>query len=161
MNPAHNTKEHEWLQQLVGEWTYRLDAPEMPADTAGTCSGEESVRSIGGVWVILEGHGSMPDGTPALTIMTLGYDPQRQRFTGTFIGSMMTHLWVYEGSLDASGKALTLDTEGPNCMSADGRFCKYQDTLEILDADTRVLRSRMLREDGQWEEIMRATYRRK
>ena len=34
-------------------------------------------------------------------IMTLGYDPQKKRFVGTLIGSMMTHLWVYDGALDA------------------------------------------------------------
>lgn len=26
---------------------------------------------------------------------------------------MMTHLWIYEGSLDQAGRVLTLDTEGP------------------------------------------------
>ena len=42
----------------------------------------------------------MPDGGPATMIMTLGYDPAKKRFVGTFIGSMMTNLWVYEGELE-------------------------------------------------------------
>jgi len=41
-------------------------------------------------------------------MMTLGYDPQKKRYLGTWIGSMMSHLWVYEVELDASGSVLTL-----------------------------------------------------
>jgi len=32
----------------------------------------------------------MPDGGTGKTVMTLGYDPQNNRYVGTFIGSMMT-----------------------------------------------------------------------
>lgn len=46
------------------------------------------------------------------TIMTIGYDPHRQRFVGTFVASMMTHLWMYEGALDDGERVLTLETEG-------------------------------------------------
>ena len=55
----------------------------------------------------------MPGCGPSTTIMTLGYDPQKERFVGTFVASMMTHMWHYNGSLDAAEKVLTLDTEGP------------------------------------------------
>lgn len=51
-----------------------------------------------------EGLGEMPGGGIATTMMTLGYDPARKWFVGTFIGSMMTHMWVYAGTV------LTLDT---------------------------------------------------
>ena len=52
--------------------------------------------------------------------MTLGYDPVQKRFVGTFIGSMMTHMWIYNGTLDAAGKVLTLDTEGPGLLRRPG-----------------------------------------
>ena len=61
----------------------------------------------------------MPGGGPATTLMTLGYDPEKKRFVGTWIGSMMTHLWIYDGALDAAGKVLTLDAEGPS-FAGDG-----------------------------------------
>jgi hypothetical protein len=70
--------------------------------------GAESMRSIGGLRTLGEGSGEMPDGGRMTSIMTLGYDPQKQRFVGTFIASIMTHMWKCEGTLDASGKALTL-----------------------------------------------------
>ena len=73
---------------------------------------------------------------------------------------MMAHLWVYDGSLDATGKVLTLDSEGPS-MAGDGTLAKYQDVVEIVSHDHRVLRSRVLGEDGGWREFMTAHYRRK
>ena len=89
-------------------------------------------------------------------MMSLGFDPQKGRFVGTFIGSMMTHLWIYDGALDASGKALILDAEGPNCTgAADGKLAKYQDIIEWQSDDHRVLRSRMLGEDGTWRSSRR------
>jgi hypothetical protein len=103
----------------------------------------------------------MPGGGTAKTIMTLGYDPQKQRFVGTFIGSMMTYLWVYEGSLDAAGKVLTLDAEGPSFAPGAQGMAKYKDAIEFLTDDHRTLTSRMLGPDGQWQEFMTAHYRRR
>jgi hypothetical protein len=101
----------------------------------------------------------MPDGGPATTIMTLGYDPQTKRFVGTFIGSMMAHLWVYEGTMDASGTVLTLEAEGPD-MADPGRHTKYRDIVEFRNNDHRLLSSQILGEDGQWHGFMTAHYRR-
>ena len=42
------------------------------------------------------------------TLMTLGYDPRKKRFVGTFVGSMMTNLWIYDGELDKDERVLTL-----------------------------------------------------
>ena len=81
------------------------------------------------------------------TMMTLGYDPQKARYVGTFVASMMTHLWVYDGALDAAERVLTLDTEGPD-MAAEGK-----------SDDHRVLISHMLRDDGKWHGFMTANYR--
>jgi uncharacterized protein DUF1579 len=153
-------KEHEWLQQLVGEWTSEAEAPMEPGKPPQTFTGTETVRSLGGLWIVAEGQGEMPGGGAMTTVMTLGYDPQRKRYLGTFIGSMMTHLWVYDGALDAGARVLTLDTEGPS-MAGDGRIAKYQDAIELKSRDHRVLTSRMLGEDGTWHPVMTAHYRRR
>src|SRR5688572_27193306 len=109
---AEPQKEHEWLQKLVGDWTWENEATMGPDQPPMKGAGTESVRALGGLWMMCEGQFNMPDCGPMTTIMTLGFDPQKKRFVGTFIGSVMTHLWVYEGTLDATGKVLTLDTEG-------------------------------------------------
>ena len=157
---AEPQKEHQWLQKLVGEWTSEADATMEPGKPPEKFQGAESVRSLGGLWILAEGRGEMPGGGAMTTLMTLGYDPQQQRYVGTFIGSMMTHLWVYEGTLDAAGKVLTLETEGPH-MASEGKMAKYRDVIEFKGEDHRVLTSHLLGEDGKWQPFMTAHYRRR
>jgi hypothetical protein len=153
-------KEHGWLQKLVGEWTAEMECVMGPDQPPMKSKGAETTRSIGELWTLGEGTGEMPDGGKATSVMTLGYDPEKQRFVGTFIASMMTHMWRYEGTLDASGTTLTLDTDGP-AMIGDGKMMKYQDIITVVSDDHRTLTSRIQGEDGQWTQFMTAHYRRK
>lgn len=154
-------REHEWLAKLVGDWTTEMRMSMGPDQPPQIHRGIETVRTLGGLWAICEGEGeSTGDCAPGRTVMTLGYDPKKGRFVGTFIASMMTYLWLYDGELDPSGKKLVLDAEGP-AFSGDGTITKYQDAIEFLDDDFRVLTSRVLGDDGRWTEFMRAEYRRK
>jgi hypothetical protein len=151
--------EHRWLEQFVGEWTYEHECAPGPDQPHSKLTGVETVRTLGGVWILCEGQGEMPDGCGAgLTVMTLGYDPARKRFVGSFIGSMMTFQWLYDGTLN--GNVLTLDSEGPS-FAGDGTMAKYQDIIEILSPDHRILRSQTLGGDGKWQPFMTAHYRRK
>lgn len=154
-------KEHEWLQQLVGAWTSKAEMKMGPDQPPQTFTGTETVRSLGGLWTLGEGRGEVPGGGTSITLMTLGFDANRKRFVGTFIGSMMDYLWVYDGELDAAGKVLTLNAEGPD-MSPEGKgkMTKYKDVIEIESEDHRLLRSIALGPDGKWTEFMTASYRR-
>ena len=152
--------EHGWLQKLVGEWTGEFECSMGPDQPPMTHTGREVVRSLGGVWVVCEGEGEMPGGGLMQSIMTIGYDPLKQKFLGTFIASCMTHLWIYEnGSLDTTGTILTLNAEGPS-FSGDGTMVKYQDITEFKSDDHRTLSSQTLGPDGQWTRFMTAHYRR-
>jgi Protein of unknown function (DUF1579) len=71
----------------------------------------------------------------------------------------MPQIWHYEGGLDAAGKVLTLDTEGMNFNQT--ALAKYQDIIEFVSADHRIMTSQILGEDGQWTQFMTAHYRRK
>jgi hypothetical protein len=156
---AEPQREHEWLQKLVGEWTYAGEATMEPGKPPEKWNGTESVRSLGGLWILAEGRGDMPGCDSATTTMTLDYNPQRQRYVGTFIGSMMTHLWVYDGSLDAAEKVLTLNTEGPNMApGGEGKMAKFKDVIEFKSDDRRVLTSHMLGDDGNWHQFTSAHY---
>ena len=122
--------------------------------------GKESVRALGELWTIGEMLGEMPgDGGNSRSIMTLGFDPQTKQFVGTFIASVMTHLWPYRGTLDADERILTLDSEGPS-FAGDGSMAKYQDLLEFIDNDNRILSSQVLGPDGKWAPFMKSHYRR-
>lgn len=153
-------QEHEWLQKLVGEWTCEGEAMMGGPDQPPTkWKATESVRALGGLWVVAEGKFDGPDGTPGISLMTLGYDPQQNRYVGTFVGSMMAWMWVYSGSLNEGKTVLTLDTEGPS-MAGNGGLAKYQDIIELKSENERTLTSRVLGEDGQWMQIVHVRYTR-
>ncbi|HEX8452857.1 MAG TPA: DUF1579 domain-containing protein [Longimicrobium sp.] len=147
------TKEHQWLEQMVGEWTCEMEAEMSPGGPTDTHKSRETVRSLGGAWVVCEGE--MGSGR---TLMALGYDPAKGRFVGSFIGSMMTNQWIYEGELDESGNALVLSTRGPSVE--DGSITDYRDTIEIRAPDHRVLTSSYRLASGEWTLFMTAHYRR-
>ncbi len=156
---ARPQKEHEWLQKLVGEWTYEGEMTMVPGKSPEKFEGTESIRSLGELWILAEGQGEMPDGSPVTTMLTLGYDPQREQFVGTFVASTETHVWLYDGNLDASQNVLTLNTEGPN-MAAEGKVTRFKDVMEIKSDDHRVLTSNMLGDDEKWHKVMTLHYRR-
>ena len=49
---AELTKEHQWLQKLVGEWEYEFSEPARPGEQAALGKGTETVRSLMGTWVV-------------------------------------------------------------------------------------------------------------
>jgi hypothetical protein len=147
--------EHKFLLQFVGEWTYSNTYLMGPDQPPMTMTGKETVRSIGELWTV--GEGTIGDGT---SVMTLGFDPKKNLFVGTFIASMMTHIWHYTGTLDSTGKILALDAKGPS-MTDPNTDAEYVDTIEAVDANTRTLKSKIKKPDGQWVEFMSATYTRK
>lgn len=163
MHGSEPQKEHQWLQRLVGQWTFESECSMGPDQPPMKSSGRETVRSLGGLWTIGESSNEMPGemsgGGLCDSVMTLGFDPQTKRFVGTFIASMMTHLWPYNGTLDAAGRALTLDSEGPS-FAGDGTMAKYQDIIEFHSDDHRTLSSQFLGSDGEWVPFMKAHYRR-
>lgn len=158
--PVQPQKEHQWLQKLIGEWTYETEAmmglDQPPVKSTGT----EIVRSLGELWILAEGQGEMPGCGTATTLMTLGYDPQKRSYVGTWVGSMMTYLWVYDGELDAGETVLTLNSNGP-VMTGEEKLGKYKDAIEFKSDNHRILTSHMLRDDGQWQHFMTAHYWRK
>lgn len=151
--------EHRWLRKLIGDWTYETEAPGPPGQPPATLTGIERVRAIGEIWVQGESNAAMPDGSPATSVITLGFDPAKGRFVGTWLGSMMTNLWVYDGELDASGRVLTLSSEGPS-MAGDGTMSAYRDVIEFRSDDERVLTGHVRGADGEWQPFVSMTYRR-
>jgi hypothetical protein len=151
--------EHDWLRQFVGEWAVEMEMDMGPESPTEKSTGTERVRTLGDVWIVGEAEGPMPGGGTAKMILTLGYDPAKERFVGTFIGSMMTNMWVYEGTLDAAKTTLTLEAEGPS-MAGDGTLSLYRDVIELKNKDHRVMTSHAPGPDGEWVCFMTTNYRR-
>ncbi|MCC6677102.1 MAG: DUF1579 domain-containing protein [Phycisphaerales bacterium] len=150
--------QHKWLSQWIGDWTYEHECSAGPGQPAMKLAGRETIRAVGDLWIVGESRGEMLSGAPAIMIITLGYNPAKKRFVGTWIGSMMTHLWIYDGSLDETGRILTLNSEGPS-FSAENKLAQYKDVFEIKSPDHRILTSHSLGEDGKWTQFMTGHYR--
>jgi hypothetical protein len=157
--PPSPRKEHEWLKQLEGEWVTESEAVMGPGQAPLKCKWSEVVRSLGGFWTIGEMKSDIK-GTLVTGIMTLGYNPQTKKYIGSWVCSMDGHLWKYEGTVDATGKVLTLNTEGPSMANPD-KTVKMKDVIEIKDKDHKVLTSYMQGDDGKWVPFMTMNARRK
>ena len=75
-------KEHRWLHQLVGDWTYVNECSMGPDQPPMKTEGTESVCLLGELWTIGESVSKGPDGGEFRSIMTLGFDPVSNRFCG-------------------------------------------------------------------------------
>jgi hypothetical protein len=151
--------EHEWLSKFVGNWTAETECVMGPDQPPSRSTSQIAVRSLSGMWIVAEFTGDMPDMGPWTSLMTLGYDPIRGQYVGTFIGSMMNHLWLYAGNRQDGGNRLVLDTEGPKFDGSVG-LAKYQDIVEWHNDDLWTLSSRVQQADGTWHDFMHAEHKR-
>lgn len=157
MQPPAPLAEHTWLSRMVGDWTFTTECVMGPDQPPMTGAGTDTTISLGGLWTVSEWVQPGMDGTPMTSRMTLGFDPARGKFVGSFVASCMTHHWVYEGVLERN--VLTLDAEGPSFTDPKATAL-YQDIWELTDDGRRLLRSRVRNADGSWTEFMKAEYRR-
>lgn len=127
------SQEHVWLQKFKGEWTTESKAKMAPDQPPMQCSGTLSSRQLGEFWVLNEMKGEMY-GAPMNGVQTIGYDDAKKKYVGTWVDSMTAFMWQYEGSVDPSGRVLTLEADGPNFMG-NGKLTKYQDIYEFKSAD--------------------------
>ena len=152
-------QEHQWLQKLVGEWRVETEMMMGPDQPRHRSESTESVKSVGGLWVVGEGTATMPDGTPMIDYLVLGYDVSYKEYRGCWFASMSSHLWKYAGELSADGRVMTLNCVGPS-FTKDGETANYRYVIEIIDADHRTLTSHGEDDNGEWQEYMTASYTR-
>jgi hypothetical protein len=153
------TKEHELLNQFTGDWKVVAECAPEPGKDPVKCEGVESAKMLGGFFLVSQGESDMM-GMPVKSVLTIGYDPEKKTYVGTFCCSMDSTLWNYVGKLDDTGKKLVLETEGPIPFTP-GKRAKFRETLEMKDKDHKEFTSQMQGDDGKWTEIVKMTYTRK
>lgn len=148
-------EQHRFLERLVGIWDALPDE-----GSAETPQWTETGRSMDGLWFVVEGKADMgPDGQTR-TLMTLGYDPAQQHYVGTWVGTMMTKLWVYKGWVEDDGRTLTLEAEGP-AFDDPGKTALYHDAITFLDDDHRRFTGSVRQPDGTFKQFMAVDFRRR
>jgi hypothetical protein len=152
-------KEHDWLQQLAGEWESESQMYMEPGKPPVKATGKETARMIGGFWLMAENQSTIMD-MPFTGVLTLGYDAEMKKYVGTWIDSVTGYLWKYKGAVDDAGKTLTLETKGP-CPRAPGKLSNFKEVIELKGKDHKVFTSSMQQDDGEWIKIVTVDYRRK
>lgn len=152
-------KAHEWLQQMVGEWEAEMEATMVPGQPPMKCKGTVTTRSLGGFWIVSEVRTAFV-GEPMTGIQAIGYDAKTKKYVGTWVDSASSILWKYEGTVDESGKILTLEADGPNFM-AEGKTARFRDVYEIVSKDEIKSSSALKGDDGKWVTFMNGTSKRK
>lgn len=152
-------KEHQWLAQLAGDWEAEMECQMGPGQPPMKAKATQSSKMLGDRWLVATSQGDMM-GEPMTSVLTIGYDPTKKTYVGTFYSSCGNEMWTYTGTASADGKKLVLDTEGPN-MSTPGKTSKYKETITLVDADHYLFTSEIEGEDGKFVEFMKANYTRK
>ncbi|MEM6570630.1 MAG: DUF1579 domain-containing protein [Planctomycetota bacterium] len=150
--------EHRWLQQLVGDWELTIEASMAPGAPTTTWHSTESTRALGEFWIVTEGNADF-GGQAFQSLQTVGYDPKQDAFVGSWIDTIQAMMWTYEGSLDESGRVLTLAADGPG-MTDPSKTSKYEDRIELVGPDHKRLTSAVQGDDGEWITFMTAEAKR-
>ncbi len=153
------TPEHVWLEKFVGDWSTDSKGTMGPDQPPMECKGSLNSRKLGGFWVLNEMKGDMA-GAPMTGVQTIGYDENKKKYVGTWVDSMTNFMWKYEGTVDKTGKILTLEADGPNFIEP-GKTTKFQDIYEFKSNDEMLITSKMLGSDGKWATFMSGVAKKK
>ncbi len=141
------TAEHQWLQQFVGKWESDIEIYMDPDSPPMRAQVTETYRSLGGFWVVGDIVSRTPE-MPFSGLYTIGYDPEKEVYVGTWIESMTSNLTTYEGTVDSDGTILVMETEAP-CPMRQGRVMPFRETTEFINENHRVSTTEIF-EDGEW-----------
>jgi hypothetical protein len=97
---------HEWLGQFIGEWksTITIHMGDAPMVSQGTTTWE---WLIPGRFIIDRMESEMM-GMPMTGVGITGFDNLKRQYTGVWMDSMSTGIMPLQGSLDPTGKVLTM-----------------------------------------------------
>jgi hypothetical protein len=140
--PPESNKEQlagfDWLKKFEGNW-------------ATAYNGTMSSRIVGKRWIVNEI--SFQKGLSS--VQTIGYDAKKKQFIGTWIDSTSSHLWQYAGSLDSSGKKLTLEAEGPD-LTDPTKSRRYRDIYEFRSESEIAAVSQLFNDQGKCRHSIKA-----
>lgn len=157
MKMPEPVQQHQWLERFVGEWESEGECYVDPAKPA-KINGSEKAHRLGKFWVMAKGKAKMGE-MEMENVFTLGFDPRKGKFVGTWVDSMNDTLWTYEGSLSEDGNTLTLNSEGYCPMHK--KVMSFKEVIEFKSEDEKVFTSMMKGDDGEWTKMVSVTSKRK
>jgi hypothetical protein len=149
---------HKMLASLEGSWTTKtrgwMEPDKPPTDSTGTC---EQKMLLGGRYLQQEYTGDMM-GEPFTGINIIGYDNHTKKYVSTWIDSMSTGIYCFEGTVSSDGKTITQENSyddpvrGPMIWRSISRF---------VDDNTLEYEMYMIPKSGKEEKMIETTVSRK
>ena len=153
------TIEHIRLARAVGTWDATMKTYVRGPDAEPLVSqGTEVAKLIpGGLWLQTEYHGKLGQ-MPFHAVSLIGYNPEKEKYVGTWVDSMSPALLVMEGDFDTKTKSLTMNAKGTE--QATGKPYEAKMTSIFTEKETRLYMMFVKNErtKGQFVKFVEITY---
>lgn len=151
---------HKALSTMIGSWETNAStwmAPDQPPMVSKGSSVNSSV--LDGRFVKQEFSGDMM-GMPMLGIGYTGYDNTKKEYVGVWIDNTSTAMYTLQGTLDKSGKVLTMLGTMDDPMTGE-RNKKVKYVTTFVDADNHAFEMHDLSIKGKNQKVVEIKYTRK
>lgn len=149
---------HKLLAKMVGSWdTWTkswMEPGKPPEESAGFC---EQKMIIGGRFLQQECTGEMMGGT-FNGIGFTGYDNHTEKFVSTWMDSMGTGIYFFEGPASADGKSFTQKSHYDDPVKGP---MVWRSVCKLVDNNTIIFEMYGTVQGGREEKMMEMTYTRK
>jgi Protein of unknown function (DUF1579) len=154
------TAPHKMLAKLVGSWTTKTRAwcemgpDNPPMESTGTC---EQKMLFGGRYLQQEYTGEMM-GKPFTGTNLIGYDNHTKKYVSTWIDSMSTGIYYFEGTASADGKTITQESSYDDPIKGP---TVWRSVTKIVDDNTLQFEMYLTPKGGEEEKAMEMIVTRK
>jgi hypothetical protein len=149
---------HKMLASMAGTWATKskawMDPDKPPMESEGSC---EQKMLLGGRYLQQEFSGDMM-GSPFSGIGIMGYDNHTREYVSTWIDSMSTGIYFFEGTASPDGKTITQE----NCYDDPVKGpMTWRSVTKIIDGNTMLFEMYGIDKTGRKDKMMEMIYTRK
>jgi Protein of unknown function (DUF1579) len=149
---------HKLLESMTGSWNTHtkswMEPGTPPMESKGTC---EQTMLLGGRYLQQVFTGDMM-GTTFTGIGVTGYDNHKKKYVSTWMDSMSTGIFFFEGTAGADSKTITQDCHWDDPVKGPS---KWRSVTRIVDDNTHLFEMYLTVKGGKEEKMMEITYTRK
>ena len=149
---------HKVLANLVGSWTTKtkawMEPDKPPMEDTGTC---EQKMLLDGRYLQQEYKGEMM-GSPFVGVNLIGYDNHTKKYVSTWIDSMSTGIYYFEGTASVDGKTITQKSSYDDPVRGP---TVWRSVTRIVDDNTLEYVMYLASKGGKEEKMMEMTVTRK
>ncbi len=150
--------QHKLLESMVGTWNTKtkswMDPTQPPMESDGSC---EHKMLLDGRFLRQVCTGDMM-GQPFTGIGLNGYDNHTHKYVSTWMDSMGTGIYLFEGTASADGKTITQLSSYDDPMEG---HMKLRAVTTIVDENSHVFEMFSTGKSGKETRMMEITYTRK